>query len=368
MRGDIVKKLFTTLTLLLISASFMQGQAYKDSWAFGFGFSYPKLTSTNISHSMSNYGGYLSIQRNFTEHSGLRLTANYNSLAGTWGNNQSQTTTTTAIWGGIDYIYYFVPCESLSPFLTFGLGGVSYSLDNPQEPGFDTDFEVQVGFSLGAEASLGENWKLKPELGLYSVGTAYFDGKWLTDGGGLIGSSTDAYMKFDLGLQWYFSKGEQSKICQLYDGIEQRDMTDYDKIEEIVKQHIPKEVVKEVVVEKEVPSSNNRIVLMGVNFDFNSAKLKPESYPILYHAAQIMLENPDITVEVQGYSDNIGSEKNNIKMSQMRADAVKNYLVARGISADRISSAGYGSANPIGDNKDAAGRAMNRRIEFKVFR
>ena len=122
------------------------------------------------------------------------------------------------------------------------------------------------------------------------------------------------------------------------------------------------------MVEKEVPSRNDRIVLMGVNFDFNSAKLKPESYPILYHAAQIMLENPDITVEVQGYSDNIGSEKNNIKMSQMRADAVKNYLVARGISADRISSAGYGSANPIGDNKDAAGRAMNRRIEFKVFR
>jgi len=294
----------------------------------------------------------------------------YNSLQGTWGVNQSQTTTITSFWGGIDYVYYFVPCESLSPYFTFGLGANSYSHDNIEEPSpnYSEEVEIMVGFSLGAEASLGEDWKLKPELGLYSVGTSFFDGKWLTNGGGLIGSSTDAFMKFDLGLQWYFTRGEKSKICQLYDGIEQRDMTDYDKIEEIVKQHIPKEVVKEVVVEKEVPSRNDRIVLMGVNFDFNSAKLKPESYPILYHAAQIMLENPDITVEVQGYSDNIGSEKNNIKMSQMRADAVKNYLVARGISADRISSAGYGSANPIGDNKDAAGRAMNRRIEFKVFR
>ncbi|VAX25936.1 hypothetical protein MNBD_IGNAVI01-744 [hydrothermal vent metagenome] len=365
-----MKKLLTILTILLINVSFIQAQAFKDAWAFGFGFSYPKLTSTNISHSMANYGGYLSIQRNFTEHSGLRLTANYNSFSGTWGANQSQTTTITSLWGGLDYLYYFVPCESLSPFFTFGVGAVNYSHDNPEQPSpnYDKGIELQIGFSLGAEASLGENWKLKPELGIYSVGTSFFDGKWLTDGGGLIGSSTDAFMKFDLGLQWYFSKGEPSKICQLYDGIEQRDMTDYDKIEEIVKQHIPKQVVKEVVVEKEVPSRNDRIILMGVNFDFNSAKLKPESYPILYHAAQIMLENPDITVEVQGYSDNIGSEKNNLKMSQMRADAVKNYLVARGISVDRISSAGYGSANPIGDNKDAAGRAMNRRIEFKVFR
>ena len=240
-----MKKLFTILTLLLISASFIQGQAYKDSWAFGFGFSYPKLTSTNISHSTSNYGGYLSIQRNFTEHSGLRITVNYNSLQGTWGVNQSQTTTITSFWGGIDYVYYFVPCESLSPFFTFGLGANSYSHDNIEEPSpnYSEEVEIMVGFSLGAEASLGEDWKLKPELGLYSVGTSFFDGKWLTNGGGLIGSSTDAFMKFDLGLQWYFTRGEKSKICQLYDGIEQRDMTDYDKIEEIVKQHIPKEVV-----------------------------------------------------------------------------------------------------------------------------
>ncbi|MEN8193313.1 MAG: OmpA family protein, partial [Bacteroidota bacterium] len=129
--------------------------------------------------------------------------------------------------------------------------------------------------------------------------------------------------------------------------------------------HIPKEVVKEVIVEKEVPSEE-RIILMGVNFNFNSAKFKPESYPILYHAARVMHENPKITVEVQGYSDNIGSDKNNIKMSKMRADAVKDYLAARGISSNRISTNGYGSVNPIGDNKDAAGRAMNRRIEFKV--
>lgn len=366
-----MKRLLTLFAVLIFSTTFIQAQVAKDAWALGFGFSYPKLTSTNLGHSMENFGGYFSIQRNFTEHSGLRIATNYNSVTGSWGENQSQTTTTTSFWGSLDYVYYFVPCESLSPFITFGIGANNYSLDNPTTLDPNEEYnktELQIGFSFGAEASLGEDWKLKSELGVYSVGTSYYDGNWGTDGGGLIGSSTDAFMKFDLGLQWYFSKGEPSKICQLYDGIEQKDMTDYNKIEEIVKQHIPKQVVKEVIVEREVPSTNDRIILMGVNFDFNSAKLKPESYPILYHAAQIMHQNPEVTVEVQGYSDNIGSEKNNLKMSKMRADAVKSYLTARGISENRVSSAGYGPANPIGDNKDAAGRAMNRRIEFKVYK
>jgi outer membrane protein OmpA-like peptidoglycan-associated protein len=81
----------------------------------------------------------------------------------------------------------------------------------------------------------------------------------------------------------------------------------------------------------------------------------------------MMHQNPGLNIEVQGYTDNIGSEKANKIVSQRRADSVKDYLLARGIKADRIKAVGYGEANPIGDNKDAAGRAMNRRIEFKVL-
>lgn len=363
-----VKKLLSLVIAFLLSYSFIQAQVAKDAWALGFGLSYPKLTSTNTAHSSDNFGGFLSVQRNFTEHSGLRLSLNYNKLTGKWGPGLSQTTTTNSFWFGFDYVYYFTPCESLSPFFTIGVGGNSYSLDNPSSPDTEGEYqklEMQVGLSFGAEAWLSENWKLKPELGIYSTGTSYYDGSWGTDGGGLIGSSTDAFMKFDLGVVWYFSKGEQSKICQIYDGLEQKDMTDYDRIEEMVKKHIPKEVVREVVIQKEV-AAEERIILMGVNFNFNSAQFKPESYPILYHAARVMHENPEVSVEVQGYSDNIGSEKNNLKMSQLRANAVKNYLIARGVAESRVKSVGYGSANPISDNKDANGRAMNRRIEFKV--
>jgi len=162
------------------------------------------------------------------------------------------------------------------------------------------------------------------------------------------------------------------------------DPVDYERLENIVKKYIPREVIKEVVVEKQVAGTttgggtyiidgvdasgaNSRMLLMGVNFDFNSNKLKPEAYPILFHTAKMMRQNPNLKIEVQGYTDNIGSEKANKVVSQKRAESVKAYLLARGISADRIKAVGYGEVNSIGDNKDAAGRAMNRRIEFKVI-
>ena len=67
------------------------------------------------------------------------------------------------------------------------------------------------------------------------------------------------------------------------------------------------------------------------------------------------------------FLDNIGSEDYNMKLGQKRADAVKDYLVARGISADRLSTRSFGESMPIADNKTADGRAINRRVEFKVL-
>jgi OOP family OmpA-OmpF porin len=148
---------------------------------------------------------------------------------------------------------------------------------------------------------------------------------------------------------------------------------DYERIENIVKKYIPREVVKEVVVgEKEKKptygynAEEDKWVLVGVNFGFNSAKLQQEAYPVLFHAAVVLLQNPQLEVEIQGYTDNIGSAEYNKRLSQKRAQVVKDYLVARGVSASRLTAVGYGEKMPIADNKTAEGRAMNRRIEFKV--
>lgn len=176
-----------------------------------------------------------------------------------------------------------------------------------------------------------------------------------------------------MGAKYYFAKGEPSKYCQLYSGITTQvtgldDLATKDDIEEIVQKYIPKEVIKEVVVEKPVyESDSRRWVLVGVNFGLGSVRLKSEAYPVLFHAVQVLLSNPELQVEIEGHTDNIGSEKSNVRLSEKRANAVRNYLVARGVAASRLAIVGYGESRPIADNKTASGRAMNRRIQFRIL-
>lgn len=113
---------------------------------------------------------------------------------------------------------------------------------------------------------------------------------------------------------------------------------------------------------------SERIVLRGVKFRTGSSRIEPKSYPIIDRAAQILKTNPHLKVEVQGYTDSVGSVSSNVRLSQARAKAVYDYLVKNGIAADRLSYKGYGPKNPIATNDTAEGRAENRRIEFKIIK
>jgi OOP family OmpA-OmpF porin len=104
----------------------------------------------------------------------------------------------------------------------------------------------------------------------------------------------------------------------------------------------------------------------GTNFVVGSAKLKlVAGKELMKEVVEFVGKHPDANLEVIGYSDNKGSEKANKKLSLARAKAVKKYLVDTGIEADRITVKGEGSANPVGDNKTAEGRAQNRRVEIR---
>ncbi len=352
--------LFLVALFLLSDATF--AQLAKNSWNFGFGFRYPRMINANYLGDEAALGGYLHLQRNFSEHIGGRFTLSAINFNGKVGTTK---VTTLAMLGNLDLVYYLVPCESVSPFFTVGAGFGYASYTNGVK---DSNFDYEIGGSFGVEFKLNEKWNFKTELAYHTMSNSSFEGVYGTRGFGLLGGPEDAYMFFDIGVNYYFKKGEESKLCQLYDGIrleEMPDPVDYERIENIVKKYIPREVVKEVVVEKETPSK--RWVLVGVNFDFNSSRLTQESYPILFHALQVLLQNPEMKVEIQGYTDNIGPESYNVKLSERRAKTVKNYLVAHGVSSSRLVVKGYGSKNPIADNKTANGRAMNRRIEFKVL-
>ena len=111
------------------------------------------------------------------------------------------------------------------------------------------------------------------------------------------------------------------------------------------------------------------IILHGVEFEFNSAKLRPESYPVLDEAARILTMHPEIDVEVQGHTDNIGSDAYNLKLSQKRAEAVRDYLIDKHmIEPVRLIPVGYGERRPIVDNSTEEGRQKNRRVAFLILK
>jgi outer membrane protein OmpA-like peptidoglycan-associated protein len=106
------------------------------------------------------------------------------------------------------------------------------------------------------------------------------------------------------------------------------------------------------------------IVLEGVVFETGSAVISPQSEEILTKAHNTFNENPEIEVEIQGHTDNRGSRAMNTKLSQARADAVKAWLVQKGVAAGRITTKGFGPDKPAASNDTPEGRRQNRRIEF----
>lgn len=106
--------------------------------------------------------------------------------------------------------------------------------------------------------------------------------------------------------------------------------------------------------------------LRGVQFETGKAVLKSESFPILNQVVDLMNNNPEYLLILEGHTDNSGDREKNKSLSQWRAEAVKIYLGLKGISESRISANGYGSEKPVGDNATAEGRALNRRVEFKI--
>ena len=110
-----------------------------------------------------------------------------------------------------------------------------------------------------------------------------------------------------------------------------------------------------------------KIVLNGIRFDFDKAVIKDEFVPVLDEAVATLQKHAGKKVAIQGHTDSIGTEAYNEKLGMRRANAVQKYLVDKGIAADTLTTESFGEANPVADNATKEGRAMNRRVEFKVM-
>jgi outer membrane protein OmpA-like peptidoglycan-associated protein len=108
--------------------------------------------------------------------------------------------------------------------------------------------------------------------------------------------------------------------------------------------------------------------IQPILFAFGRDTIRPEYFPRLDEVIAVLEKNPDLKLEIQGHTDNVGSLKYNQKLSEKRADLVMGYFLNKGIDKDRLSAAGYSFTKPVADNSNPSGRARNRRVQLNPLR
>jgi OOP family OmpA-OmpF porin len=106
----------------------------------------------------------------------------------------------------------------------------------------------------------------------------------------------------------------------------------------------------------------------SIHFKSGKSTILPVSYSLLNEVAQILVDNSNINIRIDGHTDSVGSDSFNFKLSEARAASVMKYLISRGISPARLNSKGFGESLPIADNSSEMGRAQNRRVEFTIIK
>ncbi len=358
-----MKKIFMILALLSAGVGMSNAETASDGWALGFGLSYPRYYSVNIDALNSNYGGYISIQRNFTEHVGLRLKAGYSHMEGQWLNgpvNSLVTEGTNLITADLDLLYYVIPCELISPYIFAGAGG-NYKMISGAETAIpDADKPgVQLNAGLGVEVKLNPEWNVTGEFGYHITANSALDGDIVA----AELNGYDSYLVFSAGVNYLFSQGSPSEQCgPCKTGSAE---IDYGKIEDLIIKNMSRQPVVDSYI---VKISDDRLLLVGVKFAFDKSSLLPESYGVLDQAVKLLNTKPEVKVEIEGYTDYVGTGSYNQKLSLERAETVKTYLVSKGVDEARLTTIGYGMNNPLEDNKTPEGRAMNRRIVFRILK
>ena len=126
------------------------------------------------------------------------------------------------------------------------------------------------------------------------------------------------------------------------------------------------EPMKQEVQASEMLKALNKdgFIALYINFETGKADIKPDSQPIVDQIVELLKQNTDLKISIEGHTDNVGDDKSNQTLSENRAKSVMNAIVAKGIDKSRLSFKGWGASKPIADNRTEDGRAKNRRVEI----
>ncbi len=125
---------------------------------------------------------------------------------------------------------------------------------------------------------------------------------------------------------------------------------------------------KKVLRDISLTQSGQTMRLTNLIFPQGKSTIDSKSFPELDEVGQMMQENTKIVIQLEGHTDNQGSSKANLKLSEDRVEAVKRYLVSKGISKDRIKTKAYGGSQPLSNELTQEARAMNRRVEMRILK
>jgi outer membrane protein OmpA-like peptidoglycan-associated protein len=137
-----------------------------------------------------------------------------------------------------------------------------------------------------------------------------------------------------------------------------------DKKEARIRQISAERDAREMEVERLREDLLRDSVSSEASFDFDRAELKPEFKPTLDKVAAVLRDDPNVRITIIGFTDSVGTEEYNQRLSERRARATADYLISRGVSSSQIVAKGLGESEPRADNSTAAGRAQNRRVEI----
>ncbi len=263
---------------------------------------------------------------------------------------------------GLDLAYRFGDQQGFTPFLLLGMGAVHddiYFLDNSRPTEDETSFFANAGFGFSSGELGNSGVRIRAEA-------RYVHSEF-----------ADGFDDVHVGLGFEMPLGRHKVVTRT---------VVKEVIKEVVKpvpvQTAPADSDKDGVVDgvDRCPNTlqgakvdqygcvlkEQTVKLEGVHFESGSAELTTASLYNLREIASFLRDQPDVRVEIAGHTDSQGGAEFNQRLSQDRAFAVKTFLQRQGIAANRLTARGYGEFQPLVNNDTAGGRAMNRRVEFRI--
>jgi OOP family OmpA-OmpF porin len=285
-------------------------------------------------------------------------------LNGTQKLSDSRDAGNLTLYGGsLDILRVFERPARVAPYISLGIGAVRDSASVASTAPSSTDFMAQAG--VGLFIKLWENADASQSFGLRPD----FKARWDDTSGS---SAHPVDFLASLGFQFSFGPGRTPVPVAAAPPPPPPPPV----VEALPPPPPPPPLAPVskcpntpagVAVDKDGCPIKGAITLEGVNFEFNKAILTGESKPILDQVAAGLSKHPRVRVELQGHTDSVGSAPYNLTLSQHRAEAVRDYLIAQGVSSAELTAVGYGKTQPIADNKTAEGRALNRRVVMLVL-